>query len=460
MKYVKMIFNMTKHKALSVVTASLMILWLSLPAGAQQDTVFSFSLQEAQEYAVRYNLSVKLTRQDLEFANKQIKQYLSTGLPQVNSNLNYQNNLDLRTTLMPDFIHGDPDTKIPVQFGSQHNADFGISVTQMIFNGPFIVGLEATKLLRRLNEQNVQKSETDIRETVAQTYYLVLIGKKTEGVIRENLKNMKKTLEDTRKMYEAGFTEDIAVDQLQVSVTSLENAVKSAHRQIQASERLLKFQMGIDLDQKIELTDSLDQLLMGINVPSLLVKPFRVDSQIEYKVADTRQELAAINLKKEKYTYMPSLNANYQNQWSAMRNTFSFFDFNENWYHSSFVGVTLAIPIFSSGFRKSNVDMRRIELEKASINKALLSENLKMQYEQARDNLITAWENYLAEKKNVELAKKVVDKTSIKVSTGTASSLDLTQVNNQYLQTQTRYFTAMIDLLKARIHLDRLLNQM
>jgi outer membrane protein TolC len=460
MKSVKMIFNMTTHKALSVVTASLMILWISLPAGAQQDTVFSFSLQEAQEYAVRYNLSVKLTRQDLEYANKQIKQYLSTGLPQVNSNLNYQNNLDLRTTLMPDFIHGDPDKKIPVQFGSQHNADFGVSVTQMIFNGPFIVGLEATKLLRQLNEQNVQKSETDIRETVAQTYYLVLIGKKTEGVIRENLENMKKTLEDTRKMYEAGFTEDIAVDQLQVSVTSLENAVKSARRQIQASERLLKFQMGIDFDQKIELTDSLDRLLTGINVPSLLVKPFRVDSQIEYKVANTRQELAAINLKKEKYTYMPSLNANYQNQWSAMRSTFSFFDFNENWYHSSFVGVTLAIPIFSSGFRKSNVDMRRIELEKASINKDLLSENLKMQYEQARDNLITAWENYLAEKKNVELAKKVVDKTSIKVSTGTASSLDLTQVNNQYLQTQTRYFTAMIDLLKARIHLDRLLNQM
>lgn len=455
-----MIYNMTRHKILPVLMAGLMMLGISLTGTAQQDTVLSFSLKEAQDYAVQYNLTVKTTRKDLEFANRQIKQYLSTGLPQVNSNLNYQNNLDLRTTLMPDFIHGDPDKKIAVQFGSQHTADFGISVSQMVFNGPFIVGLEATRILRLLNEQNVQKSETDIRETVAQTYYLVLIGKKTEGVIRENLENMKKTMEDTRKMYEAGFTEDIAVDQLQVSVTSLENAVKSARRQILASERLLKFQMGLDLDAKITLTDSLDQMIEGINVPSILVKPFRIDSQIEYKVADTREELAAINLKKEKFTYMPSLNANYQNQWSAMRNTFSFFDFNEKWYHSSFVGVTLAIPIFSSGFRKSNVGMRRIELEKAEINKALLSENLKMQYEQARDNLITAWENFLAEKKNVELAKKVVDKTSIKVSAGTASSLDLTQVNNQYLQTQTRYFTAMIDLLKAKIHLDRLLNQM
>ena len=451
---------MTSLKIYPLIASALLVLFLGVPAGAQQDTVYSFSLKEAQDYAVQYNLTVKTTRKDLEHANQQIKQYLSTGLPQVNSNLNYQNNLDLRTTLMPDFIHGNPDEKIPVQFGSQHTADFGLSVSQMIFNGPFIVGLEATKILRLLNEQNVQKSETDIRETVAQTYYLVLIGRKTAGVIEENLRNMRKTLEDTRKMYEAGFTDDIAVDQLQVSVTSLENAVKSAHRQIQASERLLKFQMGLDLDATISLTDSLDRLIAGISVPSIVVKPFRIDSQIEYKVASTREELAAINLKKEKYTYLPSLNANYQNQWAAMRNTFTFFNFNEKWYHSSFVGVTLAIPIFSSGFRKSNVGMRRIELEKAALSKELLSENLKMQYEQARDNLITAWENFLAEQKNVELAKKVVDKTSIKVTTGTASSLDLTQVNNQYLQTQTRYFTAMIELLKARIHLDRLLNQL
>jgi len=433
----------------------------SITAGAAgQDTVLTFSLAEAQEYAVKYNLTVKNTRKDLEHAEQQIKQYLSTGLPQVNSDLNYQNNLDLRTTLMPDFIHGNPDDKIAVQFGSQHTADFGITVSQMVFNGPFIVGLEATKILRQLNEENVRKSEIDIRETVAQTYYLVLIGRKTEKIIVENYKNMQKSLEDTRKMYEAGLMEDIAVDQLQVSVTSLENAVKSARRQVIASERLLKFQMGLPLDARIQLTDSLDLMLAGINVPSIMVKPFRVDSQIEYKVASTREELAAINLKKEKYTYMPSLNASYNNQWAAMRNTFSFFDPNEKWFHSSFLGVTLAIPIFSSGMRKSTVGMRRIELEKASITKDLLSENLKLQYEQARDNLVTAWENFSAEEKNVILAKKVVDKTSLKVSMGTASSLDLTQVNNQYLQTQTRYLSAMIDLLKAKIHLDRLLNQM
>jgi len=271
---------------------------------------------------------------------------------------------------------------------------------------------------------------------------------------------MKKTLDETKKMYEAGVTDDIAVDQLQVSVTSLDNAVKSARRQVEASKRLLKFQMGMDLDAPLFLTDSLDQLIQEINVTSLVIQPFRLVDQIEFQVAETRENLAAINFKKEKFTYMPSLNLTYNNQWSAMRDKFNFLNSNEKWYYASFLGVTLSIPIFSGGLRKATVDMRRIELEKASINKKLLSENLKMQYQQARDDLVTAYENFMAETENVKLAKKVVDKTSVKVTLGTASSLDLTQVNNQYLQTQTRYFTALINLLKAKIHLDRLLNQM
>ncbi len=427
---------------------------------AQQDTAkHTFSLKEAQEYAVQYNLTVENARKDLDHANAQIKQYLATGLPQVNSNLNYQDNLELRTTLLPDFFNGNPDKKIPVQFGNQHTADFGIIVSQMVFNGPFIVGLEATRILQQLNAQNLKKTETDIREMVAQTYYLVLIGEKTQQVIEENYLNMKKSLNETRKMYEAGFTDDIAVDQLQVSVTSLGNAVKSAQRQTEASMRLLKFQMGLDLDTPIHLTDSLDKLIRQVNVTTLVVQPFRLVDQIEFQVADTREKLASVNLKKEKFTYMPSLNLNYSNQWSAMRNEFNFFNPNENWYYSSFLGLSLSIPIFSSGMRKSTVNMRRIELEQAAVTKKLLSENLKMQYQQARDDLVTAYENFLNEKKNVDLAKKVVNKTAVKVQLGTASSLDLTQVNSQYLQTQTRYFSSLINLLKAKIHLDRLLNQ-
>ncbi len=445
----------------STVAAVVFLLYGNISASAQRDTAkHAFSLKEAQEYAIRFNYNVENAQKDVDHADQQIKQYIATGLPQLNSSLNYQNNLNLRTTLIPNFFGGDPNEKIAVQFGSQHTADFGVTVSQMVFNGPFIVGLEATKILRRLNEQNLKKTETDIREMVTQTYYLILIGEETGKVIEDNYRNMKKTLDETKKMYEAGVTDDIAVDQLQVSVTSLDNAVKSARRQVEASKRLLKFQMGMDLDAPLFLTDSLDQLIQEINVTSLVIQPFRLVDQIEFQVAETRENLAAINFKKEKFTYMPSLNLTYNNQWSAMRDKFNFLNSNEKWYYASFLGVTLSIPIFSGGLRKATVDMRRIELEKASINKKLLSENLKMQYQQARDDLVTAYENFMAETENVKLAKKVVDKTSVKVTLGTASSLDLTQVNNQYLQTQTRYFTALINLLKAKIHLDRLLNQM
>ena len=441
---------------------SILLIILSIFSGrvsGQQDSVLSFTLQEAMDHAVAHNLTIRNAAEDVQYAEKQIKQYLATGFPQVNASINYNDNLYLPTTLIPDFINGNPNKKIEVQFGSQHNAIAGISAQQMVFNGPFIVGLEAMKVLRRLNEQNFEKTEKDVRELVAQTYYLILAGEATVKVLEENVKSLQQSLNETQKMYQAGLVEDIAVDQLQVSVTSLKNALLTAKRQVVASRRVLKFQMGINLDSEIKLTDNLDSMVREINYKELVLQPFQLTNQIDFLLSDTQVKLAELNLKKEKYSYFPTVTALFNNQWSAIRDEFSFFNPDEKWYYSSILGITINIPVFSSGMRKANIGMRKVELEKARISKQLVEQNLLMQNQQVRENLATAWENYLTQKENVEVSKKVVEKTSRMVKEGTASSLDLTQVNNQYLQTQTSYFSALVDLINAKIQLDKLLNK-
>lgn len=442
-----------------------MILSLLIPliswvqATGQNDSTLHFSLHDAMDYAVAHNLSVKSAGADVNLAEKQIKQYLASGFPHISASVNYNDNLYLPTTLIPDFFSGNPDRKIEVQFGSQHNAIAAVSAQQMIFNGPFIVGLEAMRVLRRLNEQNYEKTEQDTREMVAQTYYLVLAGEETVRVLEENLKNMQSSLEETQKLYEAGLVEDIAVDQLRVSVTSLNNALLSARRQVAASRRLLKFQLGLDLNSEIELTDGLDDFVQEVNYSELILQPFQLANQIDFSLTDTQVKLAELNLKKEKYSYFPTVTALFNNQWSAIRDKFSFFNPDEKWYYSSILGITISIPVFSSGMRKATVGMRKVELDKAMITRQMVEQNLLMQNQQVRENLSTAWENYLSQKENVEISKKVVEKTALKMQEGTASSLDLTQVNNQYLQTQTSYFSALIQLINAKIELDKLLNK-
>ncbi|NOY38599.1 MAG: TolC family protein [Chlorobi bacterium] len=435
------------------------VLQPGIPSLGQADTVYRFSLQEALDHAVAHNLTIRNATEDVKVAEMQIKQYLASGFPQINANVNYNDNLHLQTTLIPDFFSGNPDKKVEVQFGSQHNASAAISAQQMIFNGPFLVGLEAMKVLRKLNQQNLEKTEKDVKETVAQTYYIILAGQETVRILKENFQNMQKSLSETEKLYKAGFVEDISVDQLRVSVTSLKNAVLSARRQEEASMRLLKFQMGLDLEAQIELTDNLDNMLREIDYQNIILQPFRLADQIDFQVIDTQAKLAELNLKKEKYNYFPTVSALYNNQWSAIRDKFDFFDPTEKWFYASFLGITVNIPVFSSGLRKATVGMRKVELEKALISRKLVEQNLLMENQQVRENLATAWENFISQKENVALSKKVVEKTSIKVKAGTASSLDLTQVNNQYLQTQTSYFSALIQLINAKIQLDKLLNR-
>ncbi|MBL6964352.1 MAG: TolC family protein, partial [Bacteroidetes bacterium] len=55
-------------------------------------------------------------------------------------------------------------------------------------------------------------------------------------------------------------------------------------------------------------------------------------------------------------------------------------------------------------------------------------------------------------------AKRIYDKTLIKYKEGMVSSMDLSQANSQYLNAQTNYFNALVEVLQAKNKLDNLLN--
>jgi len=174
----------------------------------------------------------------------------------------------------------------------------------------------------------------------------------------------------------------------------------------------------------------------------------------------TAEELSKMQLKLQRAEYIPALDAVYNNNWSAMRNEFSFFSQEEKWYYSSLLGFTLSVPIFSSGNRKAKVGEKKIEYQKAANNKKLTEDALILQIQQDRSDFITAYEKYLSQKDNVEISRKILERTRIKVREGMSSSLDFTVINNQYLTTQSNYISAMFDLLNAKLKLDKAMNRL
>ena len=421
-----------------------------------QDTAY-FSLQEAMDYAIENNLNAENARLEVDIADQRVWETASSGLPQVNASVNYNYNINLATTLIPDFL-GNPDDKIEVQFGTKHFATAGLVGNQLIFSGQYIVGLQAAKIFKEFSRKNQERTEQQVRQTVIQNYYLVLLSESTLEAINGNLENMRQTYAETRQLYKSGFVEEIDADQLEVALMDLENSVLSMERQVVATRNLLKYQMGLDRNKVIVLTDDLDRLVDRVDFEASLGLSMNLQENIDYQLLDEQERLAFMDFKLKRTEYYPTLSAFYSLDFSAQRNEFSFFEQNENWYRASAVGLSLSVPIFSSGLRRAGLSQKKIAYNQAKNSKAFAAEGLEVEFLQAKYDFASALEKYRSDKRNLELTQKVIQVTKIKYGEGMVSSLELTQVNDQYLQTLSSYTSSMVELLNAKIKIDLLLN--
>jgi outer membrane protein TolC len=290
---------------------------------------------------------------------------------------------------------------------------------------------------------------------VAETYFLVLMTVANLQIIRENLVNMRQTLFETEKVMEAGFTDPINVDQLSLGVANMQNSIANLERQRLLSLNLLKFQMGVDIEKEVVLSDTMEELFAGLTLEAGLVAEFDPQFHIDFRLLSTQAEFSKMVLRREQSFYLPSLDATFVRQEMAMRNEFNFFRSGSPWFPTTFFSLNLKIPIFSSGMRSARVQQARVELEKANLATEQVRQSLIMQMQKAQADYQTAVEQYQNQQENLELAKRIFERTSIMHREGLAGSLELTQASDQLLATQSNYLGSMFDVLNARNNLEK-----
>jgi outer membrane protein TolC len=423
---------------------------------AQSAKVQEFSLRSAQDFAVKSSYDTQRSQLDIQSAQKKVRETVRTGFPQISSAISYMNNLELATILIPDFIGGNFDEKIPVQFGTQHNASVGLTLDQLIFNGSYLVGLKTSKIYRRLADQNHEKTQLDIVEMVTNTYYLILVSEESERILISNLENLEKTHYEIRERYKEGFVAETDADLVLISVTKLKNGLQAVVRQKEIAYKLLKYQMGLDLNEPIALTDKLEDILQQIDVSKATATEFDLQQNIDYKLLETQEKLSEMALKNEKVQYFPTISAFYSFNLNAFRDEFNFFNFKEDWFRTQVLGININLPLFKSGVQRAKVAQAFIALKQVQNAKVQASQGLTLEAARAKSNLDSAYENYLNTKENVGLSKRVYDVTLIQYREGVVSSLDLTQANDKYLVAQSDYIQAMSGLLTAKNALDRI----
>jgi len=421
----------------------------------QGDIKTSFNMKEAQDFAIKNNYKNKQAILDIAIANKKVWETTAMGLPQINAEAKLQKFIDIPVNLAPARSFNpaaSADELIELQFGLDYSNSYGITASQLIFDGSYIVGLQAAKTYKNLSINNQIKTEIELKEAVKQAYFTVLIAEENTAVLKKSKKSVKEVLKETSAMYKEGLVEEQSVDQLTLSVNELSTAVGIGEGQLRFARKLLKLQMGMDISNTISLSQELAVFIDEVKTLET-EKAFNVENHVDYNLIETNVHLMKLNLRKEQYSFLPSINVFLSHQQQNMNNTFDAFS-GGRWYPSTVIGAQLTLPIFTSGARLSKVGQAKVELDKSQIAAKEVEQSLIYQTQAAQSNYETNHETYVNQKDNLALAKKIYDKTLLKYKEGVASSLELSQTQNQYLSVEGNYIKALLELLKSRSMLD------
>jgi outer membrane protein TolC len=450
-------------KVSSLLLKGIVLLFASVGVVFAQDQVHSMSIVDAVNFALSHSASVQNAILDENSANAQKKEILGTGLPQLSANGSFQYFYKIPTSVLPNFIGQSIAASVPgmdpgpdfiaVQFGVPYNTSIGLSLSQLIFSGEYIVGVEAAKVYAELMSKNIQRTEIETKEAVVKAYYSVLINRKRLNIVDANILRIEKLLTDTRALYQNGFAEKLDVDRLQVTLNNLKSQKTKTETLVGLSLDLLKFQMGMTVSNQLELTDSLETYSMKVNEDIT----YSYDSRIEYKMLATQQQLLNLNIKRNKAGYLPTLAgfATLNTQSFGSGNKFDNFDFDKQWYPNGVLGLQLNWNVFDGFQRKYRIQQADIALKKSKVDQKNLENAIDMQVNNS--NLV--YENALitleSQKENVQLAEQVVKTAEIKYHEGVGSSLEISDANTSLIESQINLLEAMYNMIIARIELQK-----
>lgn len=465
-------------KTIKTLFLSMVCIGLTVTGRAQVDgSVKSFSLKEAQDYAVQNNDSLKLASKDVEISKKQVKETTALGLPQVSGKVDFQYFFDIPTQLLPDFVspavYGillqegveimtDPNNipdggMTPAQFGTNYNISAGLSVNQLIFDGQYIVGLKASKAVKDLSKSMLNTNEVNVRASVAKMYLQTLVLSQTQDLLNKNKDELDKNITEMTAMVKEGLTDQLDLDRLTLTKQRIDNQIKNIEHSHALVKLLLKLQMGYPVEDPIDLSDNIDQHLSTEALST--TETANAASRPEYQTLVLNRELQRLDMQRWRAGYLPQLVGFFSYSQNALVNEFDQVNNGDNWFPTSLVGVTLNVPIFDGLSKSAKTQQSKLNMEKAEINLHQFEQSVALQVQQSQNNYQLAKIELDTEKKNLDLAQRIYDRSKVLYDEGVGSSFEMTAALTDLYTAQTSYLQASYKLISAQINLEKALGK-
>ena len=416
-----------------------------------------FTLASAQEYALDHAYGVQIAELEIQRARQIYLQNLAIGLPQASASGQYIYNVELGA-LVTDFDGNGVLEELV--FGTDYQAQGGLVVNQLIFDGSYVVALMAAKVLKESAEIGMDQSKASLKREVAKAYHLALLSEESVEVLKANKGYLADLAEEMKKMNEAGMVSKADADQMMLNYNNVENALRYTEGQANVAKMLLKLQMGYPVQQELLLADKMEDLVVNAAAASTLTTVgFDPTKSVDYLGMANQVEGAKLQVLNKQLAYLPSIGVSYQNNIQYMSSESNIFGDAAVDIPSSLVAGSVSVPLFSSGHGRAQVQEAKIQREQAMIGLQQLEEGLIMQHGALVNEFHQGIANFLAQKENVALAKRIRDQRRKEYDEGLASSMELTQTETQYQEALQAMFVAAQNALDKKSELEYLMTK-
>ena len=420
----------------------------------------AFTLENAIDYALENNRLSKNATSDLEIANAKKWETIATGLPQINAFIDYNNNLKQPVSLVPaEFFGGNPGEFAELSFGTKQTIDGSVTLTQLLFDGSYMIGLASIKLYMDIAEKAKIKTDQEVKKATISAYGNALISQERVKILNKNLKNVKSNLDEIKKIYQNGFTELENVEQLTISYKSLKNSLDYATKIEKTTLNLFKLIIGYDIEKEITLLDNLSGLTLKSFDLNESSENFEIEKNIDYQLSLNNKKSQQTLLRLEQAKALPTLRAFLKGGYDGNNESFRFFKPNQKWYGYSFVGVTMSVPIFSSLRKSAKTQQAKIEFEKSKLDLSESKKRILIELENAESEYQYALNSYNNAIENLKLAEKIERKNQIKFLEGLVSGLELRQAQIQLYSIQNELLQSMLEVINKKTALEIMLTQ-
>ncbi len=434
------------------------LLFFSFSVFSQNETLV-FSLEEAIDYAHSNNKLALDSQSDVRMAELQKWETTATGLPQISADISYNNWIEQQISLIPaEFFGGMPGDFVEVAFGTQQTVNGTVTLKQKLFDGSYLVALQASKVYLEISKNAKEKTLSELRKVVTNAYGSILLAEENILILDANIEVLEKNIEELQKVYENGLTEVENIEQLQLTRAGLVGARNYNAILKNLAYEMFNLTLGLNIDTLVNLTDRMEDLVVKVLLSPTETSNSSLENNIDFKIAINNMRSNELLFKLEKSKALPTINAFINGGYAGNNNRFNFLDRSQKWFGASLFGVNMSVPLFSSLGRSAATQKAKIALEKSERALVNTRQELKIRIKRAQNELAFAQQDLETKKQAQNLAKRIEEKNQIKFFEGLASSFELSQAQTQLYSAQKQYMEAMLSVLNKHIALDVLLN--